>query len=436
MRQKVFWIAASCILVVLSLRPVFSSGAEPAGKEKVIYSFQGGADGAAPMSDLTLDGAGNLYGTTSNGGGAGYGTVFELKHSANGWSERVLYSFTGGTDGGSPLAGVIFDAKGNLYGTSLGGGGENAGVVFRLTPASHGGWHENTLYAFPFYGSGGRGPESDLVFDTQANLYGTTLGGAGGQCNSGDGCGAVFKLAPHPDGSWTETTVHVFTGPPDGGIPSGLVLDADGNLYGTTQVGGSGNCRPANYEEGPPGDCGTLFKLTRHDDGTWTETILYNFSRGGGSGVYPSGTPLFNKAGQLFGVTHAGGDGIGALVELHDTQNRGWQERVLHIFQGFPRDGIGPTGRLVMDANGDLFGVTSHGGSGGEFGDGIIFGVAYSSNTWKESILHKFTGSPDGTNPSAGLISDARGQLYGTTPGGGSGTGCSGGCGTVFEVTP
>lgn len=238
MRPRNFWIAAGCVLVVIGLRPVFSSGASPAGKEKVIYSFTGGADGGQPLSDLIIDGAGNLYGTTSRGGtgaacgNTGCGTVFELKRTKDGWHEQVLYNFTGKSDGGIPQTGLIFDGAGNLYGTT-------PVNVFELSRNAHGGWAETVLYAFNY--SDGVSPAGDLAFDAKGNLFGAnSQGGSGGGCNE-NGCGTVFELMPQGGGSWTETTLHKFwPSSSDGGIPSsGVVLDS-GNIYGMTLYGGPG----------------------------------------------------------------------------------------------------------------------------------------------------------------------------------------------------
>jgi len=375
-----------------------------------------------------------LYGTTSRGGSAGYGTVFELKHSAGGWKEEVLYSFLDGVDGASPSAGVIFDSSGNLYGTTtFGGGTYGDGTVFELSPNSRGGWTERIVYSFNYYTDGGN-TAADLAFDTKGNLYGTTPQGAssGKSCNE-NGCGAVFELTHLSDGTWAETTIHIFTGGPDGGVPTaGVVLDSEGSVYGTTQRGGAGPC--LHYAEFITPGCGTAFKFTGGTGGTWTETVLYNFVRGGGFATYPSGELFLDNAKHLFGVG-GGGNGLGTVFELRDEKNKGWQQNEAHIFYG-NSDGISPVGRLVMDAHRDLFGVTQSGGKGNGDGMGIVFELEPSKGGWKERIMHEFTGSPDGENPSAGMASDSRGRLYGTTSRGGSGTGCNGGCGTVYEVTP
>jgi uncharacterized repeat protein (TIGR03803 family) len=433
MRRICFVIATICILAGFGLRPAFGSDAA-SGKEKIIYSFTGGADGGFPLSDLTLDGEGNLYGTTSQGGSGcgsvGCGTVFELKRTQDGWKEEVLYHFTD-SSGTAPLAGVIFDKAGNLYGTTeFGPTGD--GSVFELSKNSRGEWTERTIYSFDR--SVGAYPQADLVFDNQGNLYGTTLQGGTGTCLSNSGCGSVFELTPQPDGSWAETTIHLFTDAKgDGGMPSsGVVLDNAGNVYGMTQYGGNGLCESSSEGFGYMYGCGVVYEFTPHSDGSWSETIVYNFVRGGGFGVFPSGELFLGAANHLFGVTADGGDGIGAVFELEDTKKRGWQQSEAHIFYAGV-DGVNPTGRLVADANGDLFGVTVRGSSTNV---GIVFEVQRSDDGWKENIIHSFAKAPDGASPAAGLVLDSSGHLYGTTQYGGTGTACRYGCGTVYEVMP
>ena len=427
MRRESLWIAAGCVLALAGFFPVFSSAASPASREKVIYSFKGIPDGANPLSDLIIDSAGNLYGTTANGGSAGpgcfgatCGTVFELKRSADGWDEEVLYRFAGGKDGGTPKAGLVFDDSGNLYGTTAqGGDAYRDGTVFRLTPNLRGGWTESVIYKFDFYGGSGRNPQSDLIFDAQGNLYGTTPAGATGSCD--EGCGAVFKLTPRSDGSWTETTIYSFQGPPGGAVPSsGLTLQS-GKFYGVTQQGGTGRC--AIFL-----GCGTAYELAPNSQTGWTETTVHSFLPGGGSAKYPSGGMLFDNTGRLFGTSTAGGDGLGTLFQLLRTDKRGWQEKDIHIFYGDP-DGQVPLGKLVTDATAHLYGVTQ---SDGIFdGFGLVFELEQSTSRWKETILHRFRGSPDGSTPAAGLVFDSQGHLYGSTSAGGSN-----GFGTVYEIVP
>src|SRR5215471_6147297 len=172
MRHVKLGIAAIGVIAALGLHPDTSSGSPPASRVpssgyNVIYSFKGAPDGAGPMSDLTMDAAGNLYGTTSSGGtgtacNGGCGTVVELKPTSKGWDEQVLYSFTAGTDGIDPEAGVIFDSSGNLFGTTAEGGSDQVGTVFELTPTQNGGWRETVIYSFSYYGSAGQNPKFDL----------------------------------------------------------------------------------------------------------------------------------------------------------------------------------------------------------------------------------------------------------------------------------
>jgi uncharacterized repeat protein (TIGR03803 family) len=219
--------------------------------ESVLYTFTGGSDGASPWSGVTIDPAGNLYGTTS-AGGAGNGTVYQLSPSGGGYTEKTLHAFQRTTDGGNPYSGLIFDHSGNLYGATQYGGANGGGTVFEMTP-SGGGWNFNVLYAFA--GSGGglaKGPVGNLVMDSAGNIFGSTLG---------DGAysfGAIFKLTNSGSG-WTYTSLHDFTNGLDGGSPrSNVVFDAAGNMYGTASTGGTGN--PTTCV----GDCGVVWQITAH----------------------------------------------------------------------------------------------------------------------------------------------------------------------------
>jgi len=433
MPRSHFWttsIVVLVLLVLLGLLPAFSSGVAQASTEKVINSFQGGADGAYPFSHLTVDSAGNLYGTTSEGGlknkycSPNCGTVFELQRLTHGWQKHVIYKFAGGSDGWYPVGGLIVDAAGDLFGMTVNGGTYSNGTVFKLAPSLGGTWTESVIYSFP--GGNLEFPDTDLVFDTKGNLYGTTPGPGDGYCTVYYYCGAVFELTPGSKG-WTETTIYQFGGSPDGAIPSsGLVLDSSGNLYGITGWGGTGLCR----ELGIPG-CGTLFELTPDGQGGWTESMAYNFVLGGGNGVLPSGELAINQ-GDFLAATVAGGDGLGSIVELSNSPKYGWQQNVLHRFFGAKLDGYSPAGKLYMDRKGDLWGVTTKGGAG----QGNVFELQHVTGVWKNTVVHVFKGTPDGASPQSGLISDSQGRLYGTTKAGGTGTACSGGCGTVYEIVP
>ena len=233
MNYKKFLGAASvALMIVIILSLTLAPGAWAASRYKVLYRFQvGGNDGSAPIAGLIFDAAGNLYGTTEYGGASNYGTVFKLTPNAVGsWTKSVLYSFKDGSDGGWPAAGLIFDAAGNLYGTTFDVSFSDYGTVFKLTPNADGSWTESVLHSFN--GSDGETPVAGLIFDAAGNLYGTT--DSGGAYRNG----TVFKLTPNADGSWTESVLHAFIGS-DGAHPdAGLIFDAAGNLYGTTDFGG------------------------------------------------------------------------------------------------------------------------------------------------------------------------------------------------------
>jgi uncharacterized repeat protein (TIGR03803 family) len=286
----------------------------------------------------------------------------------------VLYRFQGGSDGFFPVAGLIADSEGALYGTT-GGGGSNNDTVFKLTPAHDKAtgkttWTENVLYRFQG-GSDGYFPLAGLIADSEGALYGTTQNGG-----SGDN-GTVFKLTPPAKGrspltqtAWTETVLYRFQSGSDGSLPAaGLIADREGALYGTTQFGGSG-CQHL-----PPGSsgCGTFFKLTPARKQTaWTESVLYRF-QGGGDGSYPYAGLIADSEGALYGTTAFSGslgNGAGTVFKLTPARNQtAWTESVLYIFQG-GSDGSLPLARLIADKEGALYGTTVNGGTAGR---GTVF---------------------------------------------------------------
>jgi uncharacterized repeat protein (TIGR03803 family) len=254
-----------------------------------------GGIGDRPEAPLLFDAAGNLYGTTHAGGRSGQGTVFELSPAPGGtWTSTVLHTFTGhGTDGTSPVNSLVFDGSGNLYGTTSSGGAHDYGTIYELTPVGDGNWNEKLLHSFQLNNGDGLIPSGGLVADNSGNLYGVTRsGGAYGNGFTSPG-GTAFELSQAADGSWTETLLHSFGNGSDGSYPSGLNFGADGSLYGETSSGGV-------YGGG------TVFRLTPAVGGTWAETILHNFGHGT-DGTSPRGGLVFDPAGNLYGVTGAGG---------------------------------------------------------------------------------------------------------------------------------
>lgn len=285
-------------------------------KETVLYSFRGSIDGGQPFSGVTLDPAGNVYGTTEIGGNAQIGTVFELSPKGGGaWTETVLHSFQG-LDGKIPIGGLNFDGAGNLYGTTSEGGTANYGVVFELSPQGGGSWTETVLYSFGANSQDDGGyPVASMIFDSAGDLYGTAAYGGGGGCNeTGKGCGAVFELSPKSGGGWTETILHAFqNNNQDGTEPQGgLVRDAAGNLFGTTSAGGTttGTCYIM-------AGCGTVFEVKPEGGGVWEERVLHNFLNNGKDGQNPYCTLVLDATGNLYGTAYIGGvHDFGIVFEL------------------------------------------------------------------------------------------------------------------------
>jgi len=421
-------------LIVALMAITFSlSVSAHAYTETVIYTFASGTDAYAPYSGLIFDAAGNLYGTTYHGGTSGSGAVYMLAPvTGGGWHESVLYSFTGAADGGTPYAGLVLDSAGNLYGTTFQGGtlggctGAGCGVVFKLAPISGGGWQETVLYTFTG-GKDGAQPRAGLIFDATGNLYGTTSeGGNLTACPSG--CGTAFKLTPTSSGPWQETVLHSFNGKTDGANPhAGLIFDAAGYLYGTTYWGGAAPACPV-------ADCGTVFRLAPSTTGPWKERVLHAFTNGVDGGNPASGL-IFDAAGDLYGTTAQGGHltdcsnlGCGTIYELTPTASGPWKGIVIRAFSG--PDGTNLVAGVIFDAAGNLYG-TAPSGTGSHV-DGLAFKFTPQVGPWHQTVLHGFSGvKGDGKNPQAGLIFDAAGNLYGTAPNGGTGGG-----GIVFEITP
>ena len=378
---------------------------------KVLYTFEGGTDGAYPFAGLLRDSAGNLYGTTRGAGQAGLeGSVFKFTPLGK---FKLLHSFVGGgPDGAQPSSGLVRDSLGNLYGTTA-GWGTSPGTIFKLT--KYGVF--SVLHTFTG-GAGGAVPLGPLVLDPAGNLYGATGAGGNPTCGGGRGCGVVFKLDP----SGKETVLHTFLGGKRGTYPNGgLIRDAAGDLYGTTLAGGG------------TGNHGVVFKL----DPAGNETVLYAF-KAEPDGSHPNGGLIQDAAGNFYGTTLWGGKGncqgmsCGVVFKLDTNGN----ETVLYSFSGVP-DGGNPVAGLVMDPVSNLYGTTLTGGAPGclDYACGVVFKL---DQLGKETVLYTFV--PEGTTgfaPEAGVILDSAGNIYGTTSLGGDTPDCqTGGCGVVFKITP
>jgi uncharacterized repeat protein (TIGR03803 family) len=409
-------------LAVLAMAPLESAQAR---KDSVVYSFTGGADGASPAAGFVADASGNLYSTAFGGGASGHGDVFEL--SANG-TRTVLYSFTGGADGGAPQSNLIRDKDGNLFGTTSAGGAKNIGTVFMLAPNGT----EAVLHSFKG-GYDGAYPEAGLIADGKGNLYGTTQAG-GGAAYCGGGCGTVFRISR----SGKEEVIYAFAGSPDGAYPAaGLVADRAGNLYGTTLGGGlqSNYCGIG---------CGIAFELSPSGGSTWSETVIHAFVGGGSDGINPAAGLTADGAGNFYGTTTLGGNlkdciaaaGCGSVFELSPAQNGAWSEVVVYAFKG-GSDGSTPYAGLIRDGGGNFYGTTFEGGLSNcpySSGCGTVFRISARGH---ENVLHAFAGATgDGANSQSALYADGKGTLIGTTDAGGATQGCfeNQGCGTAFTL--
>jgi uncharacterized repeat protein (TIGR03803 family) len=455
------------VLTVSALFLVLPSTASAEWKEKVLYSFQGGTnDGSVPTGGVVFDPQGNLYGATTDGGpatckpiGGACGTVFQLSpppQVGGSWTETLIYQFQGkgSNDASVPNGGLIRDAAGNLYGvTAYGGTGDcillgvpaGCGTVYELSPPKEkgGAWTETILYSFPT-AQQGYVPNGDLVFDGAGNLYGATIfgGGRGTSCDMfyGGQCGAVFELSPPKTkgGKWREKVLHAFAGIEagkqfgDGASPNGgITLDSKGAVYGTTYIGGY-NCP---HHSGP--GCGTAFKLTppTKQGGAWTEMVLYRF-KNTPDGATPASGMTFDASGKLYGTTAqsgGGNSGSGTVFRLTPHSKGKWVEEILYSFQD-RNDGSEPRGGVVFDSKGNLYGTAT---GGGTVGNGTFFRLRPVGKSWAFTALYEFAVQPDGAYPSASLVFDGAGNVYGITEYGGSGQACGNyRCGTVFIAKP
>src|ERR1700694_158632 len=425
-------------VATLALALALTSAASASDTELILHTFGGiPTDAAYPAAGLIADAPGNLYGTTQSGGRAGcsscYGTVYELSPNGGAWSESILYTFAGQSDGGYPFARLIFDGSGNLYGTTESGetlpgcNTTGCGTVFKLT---HSGstWTEHVLYTFSG-GADGALPFAGVIRDSSGNLYGTASAGGNPACMGG--CGVIFKLKPSAMGPWTESVLYSFTGGSDGAQPStSLIFDSSGNLYGTTYAGGKQgpNCSGSG--------CGVVFELL-HQGTTWKQKVLLGFT-GGADGANPTGGLTIDASGNLYGPAGGGGANLfGVVFKLTHVSNA-WAEYVLHAFSGGAQGGF-PSGALSFDTTGNLYGPAG-GGNDCVIGRhhemcGLIYKLTRpaTGNSWSETVLYSFLRSSGGWLPNGDLLVDANGGVFGTTNRGAGSTGC---CGGGFKLGP
>jgi len=366
----------------------------------VLHNFDLGNDGGLPYGGVALDQAGRIYGTTSDGGSFREGVVYRLVHQGGGWNLTPLYMFKGSPDAGVPYAPVVFGPDGALYGMTYYGGTFGAGTVFRLQPPASAcqaalcPWIETVLYSFTGGSDGGYPGYGALVFDRAGNIYGTA---AGGGTNSN---GVVFKLT-RSGNSWTQSVLWSFTGGADGANPyGGVIFDGAGNLYGTTAYGGQ--------------FWGTVYELSPAQSG-WTETTLYTITEqdnGQAIGI------AMDPHGNIFGLT---GLDSGAAFELSPSGGN-WNFTLMQTFTGAYE---GPFDAPTLDPLGNVYGTSTFAGGNGE-----VFKLTPSNGGWIYTPLHDFDVN-DGEIPIGGVTLDANGNLYGTTSMGGSRV-----WGTVWEITP
>jgi uncharacterized repeat protein (TIGR03803 family) len=389
-----------------------SQSASGTWTKKTIYAFACTPDGNQPNGTLTFDSAGNLYGTTYYGGANNYGTVFELSSNGQGgWTETTLYSFTGQSDGGYPSANVVLDKSGNLYGsTTLGGqlfscqsNGTpvGCGVYFELSHNPDGSWTESVLYALlPNDGAG----TVQIEFGTDGNLYGVTRYGPY-QNFYNPGYGLLFRLSPASGGSWNYTILYAFQGGPDGANPTSLFLGSDGSWYGSTEYGGMLSICPG---------CGTIFSITPQKNYPWKDKILYYFGRNG-QGTYPSGV-IADQAGNLYATAgyQTTDQCCGVVSKLIPSTSGRWNTSVLYRFSS-GNEGSRPSTGLAQDSSGNLYGTAFY---GGKYGSGMLFElVKLADGGWQEEVMHSFQGTSDGGYPATPLVVDSSGNIYGTTGG-------------------
>ena len=378
-------VRGAVTLAVLSALMIAAMPAQ-AQTQEVLYPFAGGtSDGANPYGGITFHNS-NIYGTTYDGGLYGFGTVYQLTpNGTGGWAEQVLYSFCPAspscTDGENPTFGsVVFDSKGNLYGTTFGGGANGFGTIFQLVPPVTGStWTYNVLYSFGAVPDA-QNPVNGLIMDKSGDLFGTAFGGGPGAN------GAVFELSPVAGGTWKESVPTSINS-----LYAGLVQNpTTGIIYGTTST--------------------TVFELGKNPSGNWVELPIFTFATAA-QGSQPNGTLMIDASGNLYGTTTAGGtNSDGVVYKLTLGTGGKWTEKVIY---NFGANGIKPYGGVVADSQGNLYGTTT---AGGKNGAGIVYELIYNATnkTYAERSIQAFVGE-NGALPYSGLVVDANNLVYGTT---------------------
>ncbi|HEY3975284.1 MAG TPA: choice-of-anchor tandem repeat GloVer-containing protein [Candidatus Sulfotelmatobacter sp.] len=411
---------ARVIFSLLVIAVVFASTSKPLAAQsafQVLHVFNKAGDGQAPMAGVQADPAGNLFGSAEFGGANGFGAIFMLKPPAAGktnWTEKVIFSFADGNDGGFPSSPLVVASNDDLVSSTLMGGTANNGTIFRLSPptSSNGPWIEKVLENFQGQNSGdGSGPLGSLL-----NQNGTTFGTTsfGGTSN----CGTAYKLTPASGGTFEETVIFHFACGADGGQPQiGVIADGKGNFFGTTETDGEFNN-------------GVVFQLTPPSDGSnnFRETPIFAFNVTDGAQPVAN---LLEFKGSLYGVTFQGGQfGQGVVFQLTPPAQSGgsWTEVVLHDFSG-GTDGGEPQTGLVADGSGGFFGTASQGGATGNGNFFHLVPPAAQGGTWTLTPLHQFAGGNDGSDPIGELLKRGN-TVFGTTQGSVSGSA------TVYKIVP
>jgi uncharacterized repeat protein (TIGR03803 family) len=368
----------------------------------VLYSFKGGSDGGGVFAGVAFDTKGNLYGTTTGGGAHGDGTAFELMRNSGGkWSETVLYSFCAQprcSDGASPASTPVFDASGNLYGTTN-------GTNFELSPGQNG-WTFNVIY--------NAGSASGYAIDPSGRLYGAN--------------GGVWELF-QGTGGWSERFLHIFCSRKDcrdgDNALAPPTLDAMGNLYGTTEFGGGNSAPECSI------GCGVVYQVQNLGGGKWKYHVLHRFASFPNDGLMPQAGVTVDSKGNVYGTTLYSGTSSGTVFELSPQPDGHWKETILYDFPNSNKNGGAPVGGVTFDKLGNLYGTASAGGDP-TCSCGVVFKMTpQPDGKWTYTVLHRFKG-PDGIGPGYNLVFDKTSKhLYGTAVAGGSG-----GYGVVYEITP